>query len=94
MAWQIKVRMTGQPAVNDIGLSAEAKSLFDTAKSEGIIVSQDREVIDENTKVDTIVFRDKAAYDTYRANIDSLIGGGDETKFSDHTVEVIEQVEV
>ena len=56
-------------------------------------MSQDREVIDENTKVDTIVFRNKADYDTYRANIDSLIGG-DETKFSDHTVEVIEQVEV
>ena len=93
MAWQIKVRMTGQPAASDIGLSAEAKSLFDTAKSEGIIVSQDREVIDENTKVDTIVFRNKADYDTYRANIDSLIGG-DEPKFSAHTVEVIEQVEV
>ena len=29
MAWQIKVRMTGQPAASDIGLSAEAKSLFD-----------------------------------------------------------------
>ena len=49
--------------------------------------------IDDNTKVDTIVFLSESKYNEYREAVINAIGN-DETKYSNHTVEVIEQKEV
>ena len=62
-------------------------------KNDGFIIDQSREIIDANTKVDTITFLSEQKYTDYRNAIIDIIGG-DESKFSSHTIEVIEQKEV
>ena len=99
MAWQVKTRYTGAPASesvlkdNDNTNGTELQSLFNQYKQDGYILKQERETIDDNTKVDTIVFLSESKYNEYREAVINAIGN-DETKYSNHTVEVIEQKEV
>ena len=99
MAWQVKTRYTGAPAddkvlkSNDGSLGGSIQTLVAQYKNDGFIIDQSREIIDANTKVDTITFLSEQKYTDYRNAIIDIIGG-DESKFSSHTIEVIEQKEV
>ena len=99
MAWQVKTRYTGAPSAQSVLKSddgtagQEVQSIFNQYKQDGYILNQSRETVDANTKVDTIVFLSEQKYNDYREAIVNAIGN-DETKFSSHTVEVIEQKEV
>lgn len=99
MAWQVKTRYTGAASSQSVLKSDDGTSgnvvqtLFDQYKSDGHILNQSRETVDENTKIDTIIFSTEQKYNDYRAALITAIGN-DETKFSSHTVEVIEQKEV
>lgn len=99
MAWQVKTKYTGAPSgefvlkSDDGTLGGDIKALYDQYENDGFILNQTRETIDANTKVDTITFLSEQKYTDYRNAIISIIGD-DESKFSSHTVEVIEQKEV
>ncbi len=99
MAWQVKIRYTGAPAdesvlkVGDGTLGSDLQTLFDDNVVAGNILNQSREVVDATTKIDTIIYKDQTAYDNYRSGIDGIING-DDTKYSNQTVEVLEQKEV
>ena len=93
MAWQVKVKYTKTDGIATESIGEEVKNLFNQYKQDGYILNQSRETVDANTKVDTIVFLSEQKYNDYREAIVNAIGN-DETKFSSHTVEVIEQKEV
>tara|TARA_B100000674_G_C37472403_1_gene747649 strand:- start:185 stop:493 length:309 start_codon:yes stop_codon:yes gene_type:complete len=99
MAWQVKTRYTGKPSTDSVLKSddgtkgTEVQNLFNQYLADKKILNQERASIDENTKVDTIVFIDEATYTEYRNALISIIGN-DENQFSSHSVEVIEQKEV
>ena len=99
MAWQVKIRYTGAPAdesvlkVGDGTLGSDLQTLFDDNVVAGNILNQSREVVDATTKIDTIIYKDQTAYDNYRSCIDGIINP-DDTKYSNQTVEVLEQKEV
>ena len=99
MAWQLKIRYTGAPAdesvlkVGDGTLGSDLQKLFNDNVVAGNILNQSREVVDATTKIDTIIYKDQTAYDNYRSGIDGIING-DDTKYSNQTVEVLEQKEV
>lgn len=91
MAWQIKVRYTGKTATEKSS-NNEIRNLFDQYVVDGKITSFDKEIIDETTKIQTIVYKDKDTYTEYVGALGSIESDSD--NFNGFAIEVIEQTEV
>ena len=93
MAWQIKVKFSGKSfTVHDKLANSNIRNLFDQYVVDGKITSFETYIVDETTKIQTIVYKDKATYDTYRSDLLSIESDSD--NFNGFTVEMIEQTEV
>ena len=91
MAWQIKVKFSGKSSTEQ-STNNDIRNLFDQYVVDGKITSFEKEIVDETTKIQTIVYKDKATYDTYRSDLLSIESDSD--NFNGFTVEMIEQTEV
>ena len=91
MAWQIKAKFSGKSST-ERSTNNDIRNLFDQYVVDGKITSFEKEIVDETTKIQTIVYKDKATYDTYRSDLLSIKSDSD--NFNGFTVEMIEQTEV
>ena len=57
MAWQIKVKYSGKSSAEQ-STNNDIRNLFDQYVVDGKITSFEKEIVDETTKIQTIVYKD------------------------------------
>ena len=91
MAWQIKVKYSGKSSAEQ-STNNDIRNLFDQYVVDGKITSFEKEIVDETTKIQTIVYKDKQTYTDYVGELGAIESDSD--KFNGFKIEVIEQTEV
>ena len=91
MAWQIKVKYSGKSSAEQ-STNNDIRNLFDQYVVDGKITSFEKEIVDETTKIQTIVYKDKQTYTDYVGELGTIESDSD--NFNGFKIEVIEQTEV
>ena len=91
MAWQIKVKYSGKSSAEQ-STNNDIRNLFDQYVVDGKITSFEKEIVDETTKIQTIVYKDKQTYTDYVCELGAIESDSD--NFNGFKIEVIEQTEV